>query len=864
MDNTEKESFYSANPFEDPDNALTPNKRRSADASDNVASKKAGGRTRPAPLLLMYELVHSPESEQLLDPLELVQAEHRSLELLLTDPETRDYQTPELHDCRVRCVFDSMESRGIVYRAKRMQAKLAHYLQIDRARYIRVYQARMNALIASGTFNAVDLQVIRGHLTMLESAGDSVGPISDVSLREIEDRVLANRQSVVDNGVLRKRATAADIQRSLVCLAARFALPVDFTSSPEFQNVCSALFTAQKDSVLVRPFALASSSGYTQSVDHELRIAQEKICQQLLDAAHYSVVLDGWQITQSSVLISVAVVVDATYTFDWVVVGHSAESAAEQVAGVLQNLKIVFMETARDSQKAPQMPPLLAIISSGRVPIVSVVRQLVARSVGCCYHMDCAAQTVDSLASCLLEPASRADPYSRVTLCSASLVAVARAVASDAEAHQKWIERKGCRIAPSSADCAHTLLPLFQQMVSVDYEFLLELKDIVLQRTGSMETAAHFDDMLDRSNAPMFLALVQALTLLDHCTKLVSSPRFTLPDLAVVLARLESTLESLSSGTDDMQLAAHCVLAKLRRSTLANEESALMCMVLAHSLSLYPTDNVRDLYAEPLSSIRVLEFANALWPQISRTQNSGFTMPELYTKWAEYCDAMVGVRRTHASNLPSTFGMRRIIGLAGVGSGAADLEPMLSLSAALCDGPVCAPSLLTEFLHEYNTDGSIETRLSDPFHRTELLVAAMVRDKQNAQQSKATRTANPASIAQKHHDMASFCVDLNEPTDQGVGPVATGPAVYDEDTAIIATWHDDDTHAQMASAANDDDTHAQMASAANNMDTAIYDELDQPAQDSLADAGHAADSMPSPTLLWCYFDSQNLPSLLLR
>ncbi|KAJ2480058.1 hypothetical protein IWW56_002699 [Coemansia sp. RSA 2131] len=852
MENTEKESFYSANLFEDSGNALAPtSKRRCDDEGDNVASKKAGGRTRPAPLLLMYELVHSPDSEQLLDPLELVQAEHRSLELLLTDPETRDYQTPELHDCRVRCVFDSMESRGIVYRAKRMQAKLEHYLQLDRARYIRVYQARMNALIATGTFNAVDLQVIRGHLTMLENAGNSVGPISDIGLREIEDHVLDNRQSVVDNGVLRKRTTAADIQRSLVCLAARFALPVDFASSREFQNVCSALFTAQKDSVLVRPFALGSSSEYSQSVDHELCIAQKNICCRLLDASHYSVVLDGWPLTQSNVLVSFAVVVDAAaFTFDWVVVGHSAETAAEQVAGVLQNLKHMFVETASDNQKPPHMPPLLAVLSSGRVPLVSAVRQLVARSISCCYHMDCAAQTVDSLASCLLEPVSRSDPCSRVTMCSASLVAVARAVANDTEAHQKWIERKGCRIAPSSADCAHTLLPLFQQMVSVDYEFLLELKDIVLQRTGSMETAAHFDDMLDRNNAPMFLALVQALTLLDHCTKLVCSPQFTLPDLAAVLARLESTLESMSSGTDDMQLVAYCVLSRLRRTALANEESALMCMVLAHSLSLYPTDNVRDLYAEPLSSVRVLEYANTLWPQIGRTQDAAFTMPELYTRWAEYCDAMDRARRTHASNLPSTFSMRRILALTGVGSSApADLEPMLSLASALCDGPVCTHSLLAEFLHEYNTNVGIETRLSDPFHRTELLVAAMVRDKHNAQQNKAARTANPASIAQKHHDITTFCIDLNEPTDQGVVTGPTGPAVYDEDTAIIATWHDDDTHAQMASAAND-------------LDTAIYDELDQPVHGSLTDAGYAADSMPPPTLLQCYFDPQRLSSLL--
>ncbi|KAJ2137019.1 hypothetical protein IW136_003675 [Coemansia sp. RSA 678] len=127
----------------------------------------------------------------------------------------------------------------------------------------------------------------------------------------------------------------------------------------------------------------------------------------------------------------------------------------------------------------------------------------------------------------------------------------------------------------------------------------------------------------------------------------------------------------------------------------------------------------------------------------------------------------------------------------------------------------------------------------------------MVRDKHNAQQGKAARTANTASIVQKHNDMVTFCVDLNEPTDQGVGPVATGPAVYDEDTAIIATWHDDESHAQMASAASD-------------MDTAIYDELDQPVHNSLTDAGYAADSMPPPTLLLCYFDSQQLASLLLR
>ncbi|KAJ2799239.1 hypothetical protein H4R20_004518, partial [Coemansia guatemalensis] len=139
------------------------------------ALKKVGGRSRPAPLVLMFEPVHGEgiqQRQQLSadDEAAGIQPENRSLGLLLVDPTTREYIEPELHDCRVRCVFDGIESRGIIYRARRMQARLNQHLQADRQRYIRVYAQRMEALNATGAFNPIDMQIIRGHLTMLRSA----------------------------------------------------------------------------------------------------------------------------------------------------------------------------------------------------------------------------------------------------------------------------------------------------------------------------------------------------------------------------------------------------------------------------------------------------------------------------------------------------------------------------------------------------------------------------------------------------------------------------------------------------------------------------------------------------------------------
>ncbi|PIA13563.1 hypothetical protein COEREDRAFT_11330, partial [Coemansia reversa NRRL 1564] len=128
---------------------------QSADSGAGLnALKRIGGRSRPAPLVLMFEPVHGEglhQSQELSaeDEALHIQPENRSLGLLLVDPATREYVEPELHDCRVRCVFDGIESRGIIYRAKRMQARLIQHLRTDRQRYIRVYSQRMEALNAT-------------------------------------------------------------------------------------------------------------------------------------------------------------------------------------------------------------------------------------------------------------------------------------------------------------------------------------------------------------------------------------------------------------------------------------------------------------------------------------------------------------------------------------------------------------------------------------------------------------------------------------------------------------------------------------------------------------------------------------------
>ncbi|KAJ2453022.1 hypothetical protein EV183_002531 [Coemansia sp. RSA 2336] len=863
--------------------------------AEGGAGKKAGGRTRPAHLLLMFEPVHqsnSSSSHELLETPALEQPEDRSLELLLVDPATQEYVEPELHGCRVRCVFDSMESRGIVYRAKRMQAKLNYYLRIDRDRYVRVYRARLHALIATGAFNSVDMQVARGHLTMLEHASaedqghlfagssnmlatDQISGTKDsLQLQPSARGILSSADSVLDNGTLRRRATVADIERSLICLSARFALPADFAKSREFNDFCTALYTAQNDGALSRPFGLGASSTYDSMVDSELLALRKSICtKQLAGATQYSLTLNCcWKSARNNLLvISAAIVANkAAYTFDWIVVENgSAELAAQQVVGSVRNMEHLFQPGNGQSAK----PSLLAVVSSSQnelcAQFMERVRLLVARNLECCYHMKCAAQAIDSLSQCLLEPSDAyEEPYTKVGVCSKSLLEVARAIASDPEAHQRWVERKGNSIAfacelPERS--AYSLLPLFQQMVSVDYELLLELKTVVTRaldnQDAAAEISAHFDNLLDRSKAPMFLALVQILVLLESCVRRVRSQTMTLPDLAVVFARLESTLEAMASSTnehsnkssDDMQLVAHCVLARLRQYLATDSDNypgslnktALLSMILAHSLSLYPQDNVRASYELPLTSMRLMELASSLWTHMQTPLDSATSsMPELFLHWSEFREHMDLVRSLHGSSLPSKFSFGRILDLVGASSA---MQPMPQLAACLCDSPgVVNSEALDSFVltHLSTSDSFAAQRLSDPIHCKELLLAYVVYEQRQQQQRLDAGSKPPLlSISQYHHKVQTFAVDVNDPPaniEPGHSVVHSISTSYEGTSSILASWQDEDNMHEF------NDSGMELFANALASGSAVYS---IPAQ------------LPAPSLLQCYFD-HFLPSLL--
>ncbi|KAJ2850551.1 hypothetical protein IWW36_001801 [Coemansia brasiliensis] len=852
----------------------------------------------------MFEPVHQVNrnsSHELLETPVLEQPEDRSLGLLLVDPATQEYVEPELHGCRVRCVFDSMESRGIVYRAKRMQAKLNYYLRINRDRYIRVYRARLHALIGTGTFNSVDVQVARGHLTMLEHASgedqgrlfaestdmlamDRASNIKDShQLQQLNGGILTSADSVLDNGTLRRRTTIADIEQSLVCLSARFALPEDFAKSREFSNLCAALYTAQNDGILSRPFGLGTSRTYDAIVDRQLMTLRSNICaKHLATATQYSLTLNCcWKSSRSNLMvISAGIVVDkAVHTFDWIVIENgSAETAAQQVADSIRHME-QLLQTGNDQhakQHAQQMPPLLAIVTSSRNESCSQfmerLRLLVARSLDCCYHMKCAAQTLDSISQCLLEPPDAyEEPYNKVGACSASLFEVARAIASDPEAHQRWVERKGNSIAfvcELTEKNACNLLPLFQQMVSVDYDLLLELKNLVIGTMNNQEAAAeisaHFDNLLDRSKAPMFLALVQILVLLDSCVRRVRSQTVTLPDLAVIFARLESTLEAMArnaanehsnKSSDDMQLVAHCVLARLRQFLATDSdnftgnlnESTMLSMILAHSLSLYPQDNVHTSYEHPLTSMRLMEFALSLWSRIQNPLDSeAVSMPELFLHWSEFRDHMDTARSLHGSSLPSKFSFGRVLDLVGASLA---MQPMPLLASCLCDGPGLVMSeTLDEFMltHLSTSDSFVVQRLSDPVHCKELLLAYMVYEQR--QLNVGSKPSKLLSISQHHHDVQTFTVDVNDPPnsaeptghDNLAHSVSTG---YEGTLAIITSWQEDG--ADNVHEFND----SNMELFANTL-----------ASDNVSYA--IPSQLPASSLLLCYFDHLLLPSLL--
>ncbi|KAJ1833246.1 hypothetical protein LPJ73_007915, partial [Coemansia sp. RSA 2703] len=208
---------------------------RSGTSSSSTYKPKAGGRSRPAVLALMFAPVDSSANDaaQCLDPVA------RPLSLLLLDPATRDYVCPELHDLRVRCVLDAPESRGLVYRAHRMRRMLDQHLAADQTRYIDVFRRRMLALQQTGSFNPDDMQVIRGHMLSLER-------------RFSANSLFQSTEESRSGSVARKNVADA-----LLALKMRFDLPAAFLDCPEMHRLLSTLHVAQAQGAMPQPLDMS-------------------------------------------------------------------------------------------------------------------------------------------------------------------------------------------------------------------------------------------------------------------------------------------------------------------------------------------------------------------------------------------------------------------------------------------------------------------------------------------------------------------------------------------------------------------------------------------------------------------------------
>ncbi|KAJ1882792.1 hypothetical protein LPJ66_011105, partial [Kickxella alabastrina] len=487
--------------------------------SGTKSAKSIGGRCRPAALALMFEAVHSNTAV-------VTQASDRPLNLLLTDASTREYIEPELHDCRVRCVLDSADARAIVYRAKRMQAKLDAHLRNDRARFIHVFQQRMQRLQESGQFNAADMQVLRSHFAVLE--GDQQQPEAD---SEGAASVAA-------------AAAAGDVVAAVVRLKARFALPAAFVDAPETHALFHALFAAAGASMQVGrpqslPLPLLTRASYASALEDALCDAQLRACRRIskhIADGGATLLLHGRRIHGGSrgiVRMSIGVRRQALL-LDWAVAGNAADAAAQVIGAVARLSDTAAGGGQRDSGSAR----LIGVVAAGDWPLIADVRRRVAAHLGCAWHAACATQQIDALAYGLLH-ARRAGIGSG----SRALEQAAAAIAADPAAHALWLAH-GHRPLNSSTRTggrAAGLLATFQRMVRADYGLLQRLRALVGEAAY-----VHFDCLLDRLRAPMFLALVQALRLLGHCARVLGQAPL-MPDAALLLARLEMTLELLAA-----------------------------------------------------------------------------------------------------------------------------------------------------------------------------------------------------------------------------------------------------------------------------------------------------------------------------
>ncbi|KAJ1944720.1 hypothetical protein GGF37_002058 [Kickxella alabastrina] len=861
--------------------------------SSTKGAKSIGGRCRPAALALMFEAVHSNTAV-------VTQASDRPLNLLLTDASTREYIEPELHDCRVRCVLDSADARAIVYRAKRMQAKLDAHLHNDRARFIHVFQQRMQRLQESGQFNAADMQVLRSHFAVLE--GNQQQPEAD---------------SEGAASVAAAAAAAGDVVAAVVRLKASFALPANFVDAPETHALFHALFAAAGASMQAGrpqslPLPLLTRASYASALDDALRDAQLRTCRRIskhIADGGATLLLHGRRIRggpRGIVRISIGVRRQALL-LDWAVAGDAADAAA-QVIGAVARLSDI---AAGGGQRGSGSARLIGVVAAGNWPLIADVRRRVAAYLGCAWHAACAMQQIDVLAYGLLH-ARRAGIGSN----SRALEQAAAAIAADPAAHALWLAH-GHRPLNSGARTGGRvagLLATFQRMVRVDYGLLQRLRALVGEAAY-----VHFDCLLDRLRAPMFLALVQALRLLGHCARVLGQAPL-LPDAALLLARLEVTLELLAAPahsasnadaapvSDELRAVAGHLLAHLRRwlaesNSSSSSGNALTCLILAHSLSLYPANQAYASFSLPLIPSQLIGTARALWCILQTAENdpTAFSTPELYMHWDASRAALGRVRQTSAEDLPADFAMRRIFDLSGLASAdrSHHYQPFVSVAAALCDAMACVPGM--------HWDDSWDDCAVDEMRYRELLLVALMDafDSTGDLGLEVPPLILPVvSVAEHQRKLISSCVDLNvlaegdpdnadldldsdsaQPTlaaepfhatelihTKEAGSIANAAAAnsssaYDA-TDVIATWPADDGNDDGSGDGNDDNIdnsietdsiNADAASAASAAAAMLDDEklLDD---DRSLDDQQSLDNQRS--LLLCYFNRDRLQSLV--
>ncbi|KAI7834407.1 hypothetical protein BX661DRAFT_221431 [Kickxella alabastrina] len=833
--------------------------------SSTKGAKSIGGRCRPAALALMFEAVHSNTAV-------VTQASDRPLNLLLTDASTREYIEPELHDCRVRCVLDSADARAIVYRAKRMQAKLDAHLHNDRAQFIHVFQQRMQRLQESGQFNAADMQVLRSHFAVLE--GNQQQPEAD---------------SEGAASVAAAAAAAGDVVAAVVRLKASFALPANFVDAPETHALFHALFAAAGASMQAGrpqslPLPLLTRASYASALDDALRDAQLRTCRRIskhIADGGATLLLHGRRIRggpRGIVRISIGVRRQALL-LDWAVAGDAADAAA-QVIGAVARLSDI---AAGRGQRGSGSARLIGVVAAGNWPLIADVRRRVAAYLGCAWHAACAMQQIDVLAYGLLH-ARRAGIGSN----SRALEQAAAAIAADPAAHALWLAH-GHRPLNSGARTGGRvagLLATFQRMVRVDYGLLQRLRALVGEAAY-----VHFDCLLDRLRAPMFLALVQALRLLGHCARVLGQAPL-LPDAALLLARLEVTLELLAAPahsasnadaapvSDELRAVAGHLLAHLRRwlaesNKQQQQQQQWQCFDMPHPGAL---------------AITLIDTARTLWCILQTAENdsTAFSTPELYMHWDASRAALGHVRQTSAEDLPADFAMRRIFDLSGLASAdrSHHYQPFVSVAAALCDAMACVPGM--------HWDDSWDDCAVDEMRYRELLLVALMDafDSTGDLGLEVPPLILPVvSVAEHQRKLISSCVDLNvlaegdpdnadldldsdsaQPTlaaepfhatelihTKEAGSIANAAAAnsssaYDA-TDVIATWPADDGNDDGSGDGNDDNIDNSIETDSINADAASAANDDRSLDDQ-----QSLDNQRS--LLLCYFNRDRLQSLV--